>query len=505
MLSFVSHGTSAVLARSSAVAICVALGTPACADLTAQDAWTAFKSYMELSGYTVSGTEAESNGKVTVTDTVLTMAMAKDMGTSTATLSTLTFAEVGDGTVRVTVPEEIPMDFKFEVEGEEATGKAKYMLGGADIIMSGDPGDYKVDLSASEVAMIMDMPLKPGSDGLMRMDMDIGTLVSTSTFVQGDTPSYDQTATAKTTTFTIDVADPEEQATAYIKGALDDLSYDVKGTLPSKPMDGDIAKALSNGLTIEGGFKFASGNTDMTISNPEGDIAVAGTSGAGTLNMLMNAERMAFNGERADGALTVQSAEIPVPVSLTMESSAFNLAVPVSQSKAAQPFEFLVKLGNFSLSDPLWGMIDPTGVMPRDPANLTVDLAGTAKLGTDIFDPASAVKIDDSDDIGTLESLSIKELLLSAVGAKIAGEGDFTFDNSGEEPMPIGTLNLFASGLTDLGTNLAKLGVVKQEEVFGMMFLLSSFTTEGDEPDSLKTTIEMKEDGSIFANGTQVK
>jgi hypothetical protein len=505
MSSFIARGRTAILARSSAVAICVALGTPALADLTAQDAWGAFKSYMELTGYNVDGNETEANGKVTVTDAVLSMTLAGDMGSSTMKLNSLTFEELGNGTVRVTAPEEIPVEVGYEVEGESGTGKLVYMLGGADIIMSGDLSDYTIDLNASEVAMIMDMPLEPGSDGLVRMDLDLGDLISTSRIVMGDVPSYDQTASAKGATYTIDVTDPEEQTTAQIKGAVNDLSYAAKGGLPSDPMNGDLAKALSSGLTLDGWFKFASGNTEMTVSSPEGDMALAGTTGAGTVTLLMNEDRMGFSGERADGSLTVQGAGIPFPVSLTMESSAFNLAVPVGESDEAQPFDMLVKLGNFSVSDQLWGMIDPNGVMPRDPANLTLDLTGTAKLGLSIFDPASADLLEDGDDLGSLESLKIKELLVSAMGAQITGNGDFTFDNSGEEPMPIGTLNLFATGLNALGTNLAKLGVVSQEEVMGVLFLMSSFTTPGDTPDSVSTKIELKENGSIFANGTQVK
>ena len=66
---------------------------------------------------------------------------------------------------------------------------------------------------------------------------------------------------------------------------------------------------------------------------------------------------------------------------------------------------------------------------------------------------------------GELHSLKINELLVSLVGAKLTGDGDFAFDNSNTEefdglPSPSGVANLQLVGANQLIDKLIGMGII---------------------------------------------
>ena len=205
---------------------------------------------------------------------------------------------------------------------------------------------------------------------------------------------------------------------------------------------------------------------------------------------------------------SLSSGEFPFPVMLSMAQAGFNLAMPVAQTDEEQDFEFGIVLGDFTMPDTLWGIFDPA-VLPRDPATILVDLSGKARILTDILAPDAAMAMAHKAP-GELNALTINELVVSAAGAEIVGKGDFTFDNSDLQsfdgiPAPSGKANLSIAGANGLLDKLGQMGFVGDEEAMGARMMMGLLAVPGDAPDTLKSEIEINEQGHILANGQRIK
>ena len=81
------------------------------------------------------------------------------------------------------------------------------------------------------------------------------------------------------------------------------------------------------------------------------------------------------------------TADLPFPIEISMANAGLNFEFPVQQSDEVQPFGLGFNLTDFTMSDVLWGIFDPAGALPRDPATIALDATGTAKVLMNIFDP----------------------------------------------------------------------------------------------------------------------
>jgi hypothetical protein len=111
---------------------------------------------------------------------------------------------------------------------------------------------------------------------------------------------------------------------------------------------------------------------------------------------------------------------------------------------------------------------------------------------------------------GQLHALTLKELQVKIAGADLTGSGAFTFNNDDLEtfdglPAPTGDINLKLVGGNGLLDNLIKMGMVPQDEAMGVRMMMGLFAVAGDGEDTLTSKIEVKDDGSIFANGQRLK
>ena len=71
--------------------------------------------------------------------------------------------------------------------------------------------------------------------------------------------------------------------------------------------------------------------------------------------------------------------------------------------------------------------------------------------------------------------------------------------------MPAGTVNLKLVGGNTLLDTLVGMGLIPEDQAMGARMMTGMFARPGDGEDTLVSTIEMKEDGSILANGQRIK
>jgi len=212
-----------------------------------------------------------------------------------------------------------------------------------------------------------------------------------------------------------------------------------------------------------------------------------------------------------DTTATLQTSQFPLPISLKAQSQDVALDMPFATTDTVQDFGMTYALRGFEMDDMLWGMFDPTGALPRDPATVAIDLEGTGKLAIDFTDPDVDKMLADIDGpIGELETLSLKSLELDLVGARVTGDGAFTFDNSDLEtfdgmPRPKGALNFELVGIDGLMSTLSSMGLLPPEQAMGARMMMGLFARPGDGPDTLTSTIEVTDDGQVLANGQRIR
>ncbi|WP_170571727.1 DUF2125 domain-containing protein [Ruegeria atlantica] len=506
---------SVFLRRSSGAVLAYAIVTQgAFADVTAQQVWDDWQSYLSQMGYTISANQATSGNVTTITDMTAVASVPDTDGSFTMTMPQMTLTENGDGTVSIDLPESFPMALSGEAEGEAFSVDIEYYHSGLEMIVSGDPDDMIYNYSAPTLGMKLgglQVDNETVPDDIMAMDLAMTDLTGSSRMKIGETRSIDQDMTAAGLTYDLAFNDPEGADDGKINGKLNQLAFEGTSVIPADFDSTDPQTFFKGGFSFSGLFTYASGQTAIEGSSEGQAFSMGSESEGGRFGVSIDEQRLAYDIEQNDAKLAVTTADLPFPIEIAMANAGLKFEFPVQQSEEVQPFGFAINLTNFTMSDVLWSIFDPAGALPRDPATIALDTTGTAKILTDFFDPASVEALETSGEApGELHSLKINELLVSLVGAKLTGNGDFTFDNSGATelgslPTPAGVANLQLVGANALIDTLISMGLVQENQAIGARMMMGMMAVPGEEPDTLNSKIEFTEDGQILANGQRIK
>jgi hypothetical protein len=182
----------------------------------------------------------------------------------------------------------------------------------------------------------------------------------------------------------------------------------------------------------------------------------------------------------------------------------------VLKTDDAQDVALGLNLEGFTMSDMVWGMINPQGTLPRDPANLSLDVSGKARLLMDYFDPEAATRMAETGQVpAQLDSVNLNALIVDALGAKLTGNGAVTFEHDENDPSalkPTGAVDLKLVGGNTLIDTLVSSGLLPAQMAMGARMMMGMFAVpaEGEE-DTLKSKLEFTRDGQILANGQRIK
>ena len=72
-------------------------------------------------------------------------------------------------------------------------------------------------------------------------------------------------------------------------------------------------------------------------------------------------------------------------------------------------------------------------------------------------------------------------------------------------PKPTGSLDLTLVGGNGLIDKLVAMGLLPEEQAMGARMMMGLFAVPGDGEDSLKSKLEINEDGHVLANGQRLK
>lgn len=497
---------------ASAVIAALFCATSAQAEVTADQVWQDWKSYQAEMGQTITaGSETREGDTLVVKDAKFASTMPN--ATSEGTIAEIRLKELGDGTVELTLSPEIPVAIhQTPAEGPPSDIAMKLTHSDAKVLVSGTPEAMDYAFSATEIGLSMDEAKVEGSTAPLKMQITAhgNSGVYHSTVAAGRTIKSEYNADS------VDIAlagaDPESGGTFNLSGSMNGLVGTGLMVMPDGVNFDDMNAALQAGMSIDGNFGYADGTYKIEGTGTDGNFTADSSGGAGKLTFRMSKDGLAYGGDSSDNKLALSGPSMPFPVEATVANTAFNLVMPVSQSDAAQPASFLVKIVDLAVSDTLWGMVDPMAKLPHDPATLVLDLSGSIKPLINLFDPKAAEAAVATAEGGIagmptpfeVSEAKINELRLKAVGAELTGTGAVTLDNTATPPKPLGAIDLNLTGATKLMDNLVAMGLVPEDQMMGMRMMMGMFAVPAGE-DALTSKIEFKEDGGIYANGQRVQ
>lgn len=497
----------------STAAIMVALSAPASfADITGAQVWSDWKDYMQSFGYETTGAETQSGGTLTIRDITMSAVLPEDEGSVALTMGTLSFVDNADGTVSVELPTQMPVSFDMAPStGDAAQGTLLVTQSAPVMIVSGDPGDFTYTYTANSMTMTVQDVVADGADitsEMFNMTFEMNDISSTTRTTIGALRGYEGRFSAAGLTYDIgyDVEDGPEAGKGRFTGGMTDVSVSATGAFPEGIDSAEVGEMISAGMDVTSTLRYESGSSDVQIDAPDGSIAATTQSGGGMFAVAMGADGLRYDLTQNDVEMTAQVPDFPFPVSLSIAENAFSFGMPVMMSSDPQDFAFGFKLGDFTISDVIWNLFDPAVQLPRDPATLELDLTGTARILSDIFDPVAMASTATPGEINTLD---IRALVIDMIGARLSGSGAFAFDNSDlvtfdGVPRPEGALDLRLEGANALIERLVGMGLLPQEQAMGARMMMGLFgVPQGD--DTLTSKIEVNAEGHVLANGQRLQ
>jgi hypothetical protein len=481
------------------------------ADLSAQEVWSDWKDYMSSTGYEVTASEDLSGNTLTVSDIKMSMDIEGD--SFGMTMGTLEFVENGDGTVNVVMPGEFPMAFDINAEGEAVTGTLLYTHDGSPMVVSGDASEMEYSYSAATGAITLaDLEIDGEAvpSDIAALTINVTDLDSNTVMKIGDVRAYTQSMTMAALAYDFMFQDPDSDDGAKIDGAMQGLEFTGDVTVPDIADPTDVAAMLKAGMAYTGTFTFESGNSNVKGADGSDTFEMQTSSQGGTFDIGLSPDGLAYDVTQSDTTLNLMGSDIPFPIALSMEELGVNFAMPLTKSDEEQDFALGLALREFAVPEMLWGLIDPTGELPHDPATLVVDMSGTGKLFFDLVDEEQMAVVESGEEApGELNSVTINEVLLSAAGAELTGTGAFTFDNSDLEsfdgmPAPSGEANLKLVGANTLIDKLIGMGLMSEDDAMGARMMMGMFAVPAGD-DTLTSKIEVNDDGHVLANGQRLK
>lgn len=492
-------------------ALALALPGAALADVTSAEVWENWKSYANSVGQTVTaGSEVSDGGDLTLLDLRFTMDFPE--GLVVGNLASIELKEQGDGTVAITMSPDYPISISVDADGEKVEMALMLHQIDTNIIASGGDGKIVYDYTAQEISASLETLIADGEEinpavTLSLKDIDGST---TSASAEGEAQIMSSRMSAAGLDLDIDVQEPDGGGKFTATGRMANLRSESSLVIPPDLDLEDPSAIFNSGFTVIGGFKTDSSNMHAELQDGNDSFDFSASATSSSLSVALDDGTLKYGGTSTGLQYKLVSPQIPLPeIAFGMAEAAFKVVVPFGQSETPQDFAALIKLGGLEVSDMLWGMIDGGGTLPHTPATLIIDLAGQMNWLVDITNEKELEAFDGEAPV-ELFGLTVNNLTLDIAGAKIEGDGDFTFDNTDLAtfdgmPAPTGAINFDLMGINGLLDKLGQMGLLPQEQAMGARMMLGLFARPADGEDHLTSTIEVKGDGSIFANGQQLK
>lgn len=493
---------------TAAVALACAAG-PVLADVTAEEVWNNWRTAAAASGQVITvGTETRTGDSLVLEDVRVSLLPDQPI-TITGQIASVTFRELGNGTVLIQLPASYPLTIASRPSDPDAFEIGLvFGLDGLQTVASGTPDAVRYQFVGPEMSVAVDSfrSSQPGTslEGRIALTGMTGDYLVSGTSAQ----TFDMTATAET--FTIDVLVEAQAADGRLalNAALDGIEFGGAGAgIPTYSTIGAMT-SLPEGFAIELSYGVRGSTIDLAFKDRNQGFVIATKASDSALEFAFDRQGAHYAMSSGPGTTTMSGSDIPLP-EITIASEVVSLAfdVPLDQGATPQDFSAEARVEGFTVDENVWGIFDPSGALPRDPASVVVALAGKANWLIDVFNPMAGGNVATPAEI---YSLDLNEFLISAVGASVTGTGGFTFDNSdlvtfNGMPRPSGSVTFEITGANALIDRLASLGFLPDDQAAGARMMLGLFARPGGGEDVLSSTVEVRDDGGVWANGQRLQ
>ena len=486
------------------------------ADTTNTEVWKNWQGYMTSMGYSVTADEADAGNVLTVKNIKMISPLAAGDNGLSVTLPMLTLTGQGDGSVKIALPplSELAIDMALQT-GEKVDAILAYAQDGLDMTVTGAGGNFTYTYAASGIGLSLDKLMIDGTavgPDVVKVNINLQDVSGNSTITDGELRNFTQAINSAALAYDIVFSDPDSGAKVKANGALQNLASNSESMVPKSGVGmADMNAMLTSGFNVTGALTYQGGNMDMALDSPDGAGSTNTSSTGGAITYSFGPDGINYDVTQTGLAFSALVPDVPLPIVLNMAVSKFNFAMPLQKSVAEQDFALGFTMGDFTVSDMVWGLLDPSAQLPRNPATLALDVSGKAKVLFDFLNPDQAAALQSSGAApGELNALTLNNLVVDAVGARLTGTGDFTFDNSdlvsfGGIPRPTGAIDLKLVGGNGLLDKLVAVGVLPQQQAMGARMMMGLFAVAGPEEDTLNSKIEINEAGHILANGQRVQ
>ncbi|MEM0947023.1 MAG: DUF2125 domain-containing protein [Pseudomonadota bacterium] len=497
---------NARLLATAATATLVAAG-PAAADLTANDVWSSWQKTMTEMGQTVDVASVSQTGERLTLDGV-TVSMLSPDADFTVLVDQIVLAEETDGTVAISVSPEYALKLStLSVDGDDVEVDMTLSNEGLELTASGDPDAISYAYAVRRLALNLDSATEDGEPLDMTISVGFDTVTGTYDVTAGDPQNVASILNAAAVAATIDVNEPEEEVDFTMAFSMEGFSTSSSGTMSPFAGAQTLPALLRSGMSSEGTATYGPSRYNIDTVTPDGQVVVQGSAGSGAFDVRLNEDGMRYSVGNTDVAinLTAPGALVP-PIDFNVARSQVEFEMPLISSDDPKPLGMKLELDGLVLGDAVWSMIDPTGGLPRDPASLLVDLSGMGNWFIDVADPEAFATLEGSGALpGQLDNVDINTVELSVAGADLTGSGAFSFNNETLPPAPSGQVDLQLVGSNALIDNLVGIGLIPQDQAMAARMMLGLFARPGEGEDTLVSTIEVREDGAVLANGQRIR
>ncbi|MES2667742.1 MAG: DUF2125 domain-containing protein [Pseudomonadota bacterium] len=502
------------LAGSTALVLVIG-GSGAQAEITPEQVWENWQALMASSGQTVTTTSATRDGDTLVVEGLTFTANDGEGTAMTGTIDEVNFADLGDGTVEITMSDSYPITLSLPAGSAEGDTPTTLTIAvsqpGLSMIASGDDAESSYDFEAPTLNLKIEAVEGVAASAVdLVADVTMTGLEGAYTLTKnGDANDLDSSFAAASTSVVVSAKDPETNGDVRLTASVADMAGTSTGTLLPTVDMADMVAALNAGFAMDSAFTFGKTAYDFGLTEDGKPTQITGSVDSGEFQVGMDKTRITYGTGVKNVVLSMSGADIPFPkLDVTYGEGAFKVMMPVAKSDTPQDFTFLTRIVDMDLPDEIWGMFDPTGAFPRDPATVIIDTKGTGNWAFDIMDPVQQEAQGDKTP-GQINSLEVTQLEARAGGAEVKGTGSFTFDNTDlvtwdGVPTPTGKMDLTIKGANGVLDKLVAMGMVPEDQAMGARMMIAMFAKPGAGPDELTSSLEFKDKG-FFANGQKLR
>ncbi|KJZ19301.1 hypothetical protein [Loktanella sp. S4079] len=494
--------------------------TPGFAELTAEDVWNDRIALAESLGAELSGTTDREGNMFFVNDVRLHYTLPLEIGHIRMNGAPMTMVDQEDGSVSIIYPKQMTHLFELDISVRDFPPiniSANSSFSELTTTATGTEGQISYVQTSGPYSSTLDVDLLFEYPPQIRMEIEGDGYTNEYTVNRDGSTNIRGSATmgayAFQTETSIDSGTVQRDRSAYGPSTMQTHFH-----LPDTPLDLlNLAPALRDGLMLEVSQFFESSSAEQAeIIDQLIDYAFAQDCGPANSAIRIAEDGFQLSADVEDCAFDFTITEWlaqrtdPQTFSVSTNNIVFNTDFPLLQSDVASEARLQLGIGDLTLPDNLWDLLDAQNALPRDEINMNIDVSANIAhriewldvmgLETAMFITPSPVEVD---------SVTIDALDVSAVGASVATNGAFDIDFTDTEtldgfPLVVGAAKVALTGVHALLDNIEEAGFIDAQAVAMPRLMIGMFTRD-DGNGTLTTDVEINETGEIRMNGERVK